>query len=167
MAETRLPISVCIIAGNEAHRIRRALESVANWTSEIIVVLNKDVNDGTDKIAESFGGESFLRTVERVHCAKKFRGRKSRTAVDSRLGRRRSGFAGIARRKFMRLFCRAGNIFWNRRLQFSALHVLLRTLDSPRRLVSRSHCSALASRDGVWGGNGSARQAVAVNGRIR
>ncbi len=59
MAETRLPISVCIIAGNEAHRIRRALESVANWTSEIIVVLNKDVNDGTDKIAESFGARVF------------------------------------------------------------------------------------------------------------
>lgn len=59
MAETRLPISVCIIAGNEALRIRRALESVANWTSEIIVVLNKDVNDGTERIVESFGGKVF------------------------------------------------------------------------------------------------------------
>ena len=55
-----LPISVCIIAGNEAHRIRRALESVAGWTSEIIVVLNDDVSDGTDKIAESFGAKVFL-----------------------------------------------------------------------------------------------------------
>jgi len=55
----RLPISVCIIAGNEAHRIRRALESVAGWTSEIIVVLNDDVNDGTDKIAAEFGAKVF------------------------------------------------------------------------------------------------------------
>jgi len=54
-----LPISVCIIAGNEASRIRRALDSVAGWTSEIIVVLNDDVNDGTDKIAEEFGAKIF------------------------------------------------------------------------------------------------------------
>ncbi len=53
------PISVCIIAGNEAARIRCVLESVAGWTAEIIVVLNADVNDGTDKIAESFGAKVF------------------------------------------------------------------------------------------------------------
>jgi glycosyltransferase involved in cell wall biosynthesis len=58
-AEKKLSISVCIIAGNEAARIRRTLESVADWTSEIIVVLNDDVNDGTDKIAESFGAKIF------------------------------------------------------------------------------------------------------------
>jgi glycosyltransferase involved in cell wall biosynthesis len=54
-----LPISVCIIAGNEAARIRPALESVANWTGEIIIVLNDTVNDGTDKIAETFGAKIF------------------------------------------------------------------------------------------------------------
>ena len=59
MAEARLPISVCLIAANEAHRIRGTLESVAGWTSEIIVVLNDNVNDGTDKIAESFGAKVF------------------------------------------------------------------------------------------------------------
>ena len=53
------PISVCIIAGNEAARIRRVLESVAGWTAEIIVVINDDVNDGTDKIAGSFGAKVF------------------------------------------------------------------------------------------------------------
>ena len=58
-AETRLPISVCIIAGNEARRIRRALDSVAGWTREIIVVLNDDVNDGTDRIAAEFGAKVF------------------------------------------------------------------------------------------------------------
>jgi glycosyltransferase involved in cell wall biosynthesis len=54
-----LPISVCLISGNEANRIRRALESVADWTDEIIVVLNEDVCDGTDKIAESFRAKVF------------------------------------------------------------------------------------------------------------
>jgi glycosyltransferase involved in cell wall biosynthesis len=57
--EQRLPLSVCMIAGNEAHRIRRALESVAGWTSEIIVVINDDVSDGTDKIVAGFGAKVF------------------------------------------------------------------------------------------------------------
>jgi hypothetical protein len=57
--EQRLPLSVCMIAGAEAHRIRRALDSVAGWTAEIIVLLNDDVSDGTDKIAESFGAKVF------------------------------------------------------------------------------------------------------------
>jgi glycosyltransferase involved in cell wall biosynthesis len=48
-----------MIAGNEALRIRRALESVAGWTAEIIVVINDDVADGTDRIAESFGAKVF------------------------------------------------------------------------------------------------------------
>jgi glycosyltransferase involved in cell wall biosynthesis len=56
---SKLPISVCIIAGNEAARIRRALESVVGWTMEIVIVLNDDVKDGTDKIAESFGAKVF------------------------------------------------------------------------------------------------------------
>ena len=59
MNPPKSPISVCLIAGNEAHRIRHALESVAGWAAEIIVVLNEDVNDGTDKIAESFGARVF------------------------------------------------------------------------------------------------------------
>src|SRR3984957_20346665 len=59
MAEAKLPISVCLVAANEARRIRASLESVAGWVSEIIVVLNDDVSDGTDKIAESFGAKIF------------------------------------------------------------------------------------------------------------
>jgi glycosyltransferase involved in cell wall biosynthesis len=54
-----LPISVCLIAGAEALRIRRPLESVSGWTGEIIVVLNEEVNDGTDQIAQSFGARVF------------------------------------------------------------------------------------------------------------
>jgi len=56
---TALPISVCMISGPEAHRIRRALESVAGWTSEIVIVLNDDVSDGTDDIAAEFGAKVF------------------------------------------------------------------------------------------------------------
>jgi glycosyltransferase involved in cell wall biosynthesis len=52
---TRLPISVCLISGAEAPRIARALSSVAPWTSEIVIVLNDTVTDGTDQIAAEFG----------------------------------------------------------------------------------------------------------------
>ena len=70
MTAQRLPVSVCLIAGNEAARIRRALESVAHWTSEIIVVLNDEVNDGTDKIAAEFGAKVF-REPWKGHIAQK------------------------------------------------------------------------------------------------
>lgn len=55
----KLPISVCIIAGNEAHRIAETLKSVVDWTSEIVVVINDTVTDGTDKVVESFGGKVY------------------------------------------------------------------------------------------------------------
>ena len=58
-APQKLPISVCIVAGNEAHRIGDTLKSVQDWTNEIIVVLNDDVSDGTDKIAATFGAKVF------------------------------------------------------------------------------------------------------------
>lgn len=53
----KLPVSVCMIAGNEAHRIARTLESVQGWTSEIILAIDDKVKDGTDKIAESYGAK--------------------------------------------------------------------------------------------------------------
>lgn len=56
---TKLPISICLIAGNEAHRIGRTLDSVAGWTSEIILAIDDKVTDGTDKIAESYGAKVF------------------------------------------------------------------------------------------------------------
>jgi glycosyltransferase involved in cell wall biosynthesis len=56
---TRLPISVCLISGPEALRISRALESVAGWTSEIIVVLNEEVHDSTEEIARQHGAQVF------------------------------------------------------------------------------------------------------------
>jgi len=54
-----LPVSVCIISGPEARRIGRALESVAGWAAEIILVLNQDVADGTDEIAAQRGARVF------------------------------------------------------------------------------------------------------------
>ncbi|HEX5399123.1 MAG TPA: glycosyltransferase family 2 protein [Verrucomicrobiae bacterium] len=54
-----LPISVCIVAGNEARRIRAALDSVQGWTSEIILAIDDKVTDGTDKIAEAYGAKVF------------------------------------------------------------------------------------------------------------
>jgi glycosyltransferase involved in cell wall biosynthesis len=53
----KLPISVCIISGAEAGRIGKCLASVAEWTNEIVVVLNPEVQDGTDAIATSFGAK--------------------------------------------------------------------------------------------------------------
>lgn len=55
----RLPISVCLISGAEAGRIGRALESVAEWTSEIVVVLNQEVQDGTEEVARRYGAKVF------------------------------------------------------------------------------------------------------------
>jgi glycosyltransferase involved in cell wall biosynthesis len=55
----KLPVSVCIISGPEAHRIGRALESVAGWAGEIIVVLNEEVHDGTEEICLRHGAKVF------------------------------------------------------------------------------------------------------------
>lgn len=60
LAMQKLPaLSVCMIAGAEASRIQRALESVAPWAGEIVLVINPEVNDGTDVIAGRFGAKVF------------------------------------------------------------------------------------------------------------
>src|SRR5882762_9166130 len=53
----RLPISVCMVSAAEAHRIGKALVGIAEWTSEIVVVLNQEVTDGTEQIAKSHGAK--------------------------------------------------------------------------------------------------------------
>jgi len=55
----RLPLSVCMVSGAEAHRIGAALESVADWVAEIVVVLNHEVADGTEAIAQQHGATVF------------------------------------------------------------------------------------------------------------
>lgn len=67
---TRLPITVCMIAGAEEHRIARSLESVSGWASEIIVVINDDVKDRTQEIAEKLGAKVF-REQWKGHIAQK------------------------------------------------------------------------------------------------
>jgi glycosyltransferase involved in cell wall biosynthesis len=55
----KLPVSVCMISGAEAGRIVRTLESVVDWASEVLVVLNEDVRDGTDALCEARGAKVY------------------------------------------------------------------------------------------------------------
>jgi glycosyltransferase involved in cell wall biosynthesis len=57
--QERLPVSVCMVSGAEAHRIGRALQSVADWAGEIVVVLNQEVADGTEEVARRYGARVF------------------------------------------------------------------------------------------------------------
>jgi len=50
----KLPISVVMIARNEAKRLPQSLGSVAGWVTEIVVVIN-DCADETAAVAASFG----------------------------------------------------------------------------------------------------------------
>jgi hypothetical protein len=59
-----------MISGAEAGRIGRALESVAGWTSEMVVVLNEDVRDGTEDITRGRGAHAF-REPWKGHIAQK------------------------------------------------------------------------------------------------
>lgn len=51
---TKLPLSLVLIARNEAANLPRCLESVAAWVSEIVVVVN-DCTDDTVAIAQRYG----------------------------------------------------------------------------------------------------------------
>lgn len=53
-ADVRIPISVYIIAKNEADRIARAIRSVVRWADEVIVV-DSGSNDDTVEVAERAG----------------------------------------------------------------------------------------------------------------
>jgi len=56
------PVSICMIAHNEAHNIERCLDSVADWSEEIILVIN-DCTDGTDTLAaEKYGAAVYKET---------------------------------------------------------------------------------------------------------
>lgn len=51
---TKLPISLILVASNEAHNLPRCLDSVAPWVREIVAVIN-DCTDDTRAILESYG----------------------------------------------------------------------------------------------------------------
>ncbi|MGE9294322.1 MAG: glycosyltransferase family 2 protein [Puniceicoccales bacterium] len=57
-APQKLPLSVCVIASNEADRIRRCLDSVKDLASEIVLVYN-DCTDGTEAIASDEYGATL------------------------------------------------------------------------------------------------------------
>ncbi len=59
-----------MISGAEARRVGKALASVADWTGEIVVVLNAEVSDGTDRTAASFGAR-VIREPWRGYVAQK------------------------------------------------------------------------------------------------
>src|SRR5690606_34025120 len=52
--EPPLPVSAFIIARNEADRIGRAIDSVAGWVEEIVVI-DSGSTDGTQAVAEAHG----------------------------------------------------------------------------------------------------------------
>ena len=85
----KLPISVCMISGAEAQRIGRALDSVAGWAGEIIVVLNEEVHDGTDEIARSHGAKSSA-SLEGYIAQKNSAAQKATTSGSWALTRTRS-----------------------------------------------------------------------------
>lgn len=49
-----LPLSVVIVAKNEAHNLPRCLASVRGWTAESIVALN-DTADASESVARGLG----------------------------------------------------------------------------------------------------------------
>jgi glycosyltransferase involved in cell wall biosynthesis len=63
-------ISVCMISGAEANRIGRALASVVDWTTERLIVLNDNVADGTEAIAQRYAAKVF-REPWKGHIAQK------------------------------------------------------------------------------------------------
>tara|TARA_B100000989_G_C19440180_1_gene426942 strand:- start:135 stop:929 length:795 start_codon:yes stop_codon:yes gene_type:complete len=54
----KLPISLILVASNEAHQLPRCLDSVAPWVSEIIAVIN-NCTDNTREILESYGAKVY------------------------------------------------------------------------------------------------------------
>jgi glycosyltransferase involved in cell wall biosynthesis len=59
-----------MVASAEVERIGRALESVAGWAREIVLILNVEVTDGTDRVAEAAGAKVF-REPWRGHIAQR------------------------------------------------------------------------------------------------
>jgi len=67
----KLPISVVMIARNEANRLPRSLGSVAAWAAEIIVVIN-DCTDDTAAVARSYGAKVTEHAFANVRDQKAF-----------------------------------------------------------------------------------------------
>jgi len=55
----RLPISVCMVSGAEAHRIQSCLQTVREWAAELVVVLDDRTADDTERLVREAGGAVF------------------------------------------------------------------------------------------------------------
>ena len=58
---TKLPISVFIIARNEADRIPAAIDSVCDWVDEVIVI-DSGSDDATVAVSQQLGAKTLFRT---------------------------------------------------------------------------------------------------------
>ena len=96
MTTERLPLSVCMMVSNEAHRIRRTLDSVADWAGEIVVVTDPKVTDGTDKIAATYGAKVICEPSKGPPCTGTSL-RRTRLSRGFWPWTPRSGFPGTAR----------------------------------------------------------------------
>jgi glycosyltransferase involved in cell wall biosynthesis len=56
VSSPQLPVSVVIVARNEAHNLPRCLASVCGWVAEIVVVLN-DTTDASESLARAAGAQ--------------------------------------------------------------------------------------------------------------
>jgi glycosyltransferase involved in cell wall biosynthesis len=59
----KLPLSVCIIACNEEHNLRRCLGSVC-FADEVVVVVDTRSRDGTEAIAREMGARTIVHAYE-------------------------------------------------------------------------------------------------------
>ena len=67
----KLPISAVIIACNEAKNLSRCLNSLRDWVSEIVVIIN-DCTDNTQQVAESFNARVIEHAWEGYAAQKNF-----------------------------------------------------------------------------------------------
>ena len=54
----KYPVCVIVIARNEAENLKKSLASVADWASDIVVVIN-DCTDNTGEVARGFGARVY------------------------------------------------------------------------------------------------------------
>ena len=54
----KYPVCVIVIARNEAKNLKKSLASVADWVSDIVVVIN-DCTDNTGEVARGFGARVY------------------------------------------------------------------------------------------------------------